>query len=164
MNTDQFTPKVHAAIARRWRLLKQDFHTPKCKDCQKFHTVGTCGQYSSKYPVDVAKELLAFICMTVTILIIGGGVLATLIGLVTFFIGHLFGIIQNDVAPNWLVSASTVGVVSIGLLVWKFPKIFPALFPAPEPRERHPLVIEAENTLNELEALIHQRSQQEDRK
>lgn len=161
MNTDQFIPKFHAAIYRRWRVLKQDFYTPKCRDCQKFHTVGTCGRYFTKYPLDVAKELVAAACLAVSLLIIGAGVLAVLTGLVAFVIGHLLGVIQDDVAPNWLVGASGVGVVATSLFIWKFSRLFPALFPALEPRQRHPLVIEAENTLNELEAQIRQRTQRE---
>lgn len=161
MNTDQFTPKFHAAIYQRWRVLKHDLYTPKCRDCQKFHTVGTCGRHFTKYPLDVAKELVAAACLAVSLLIIGAGVLASLTGLVAFVIGHMLGVIQDDIAPNWLIGASGAGVVVTGLLIWKLPRLFPALFPAPKPRQRHPLVIEAENTLNELEAQIRQRAQRE---
>lgn len=164
MNTDNFTLKAHATIGQRWRIFKQEFYTPKCQDCQKFHTVGTCGQIFAKYPLDVAKEVVATACLAVSILIFGGGFLAVLTGLVTFALGHMLGVIQNDVTPNWLIGVSAVGVAATSLLIWKFPKIFPALFPSPEPRQRHPLVIEAENTLNELEALINQRARQEGRK
>jgi hypothetical protein len=166
MNTDQFTPEFHAAIARWWNALKLEFHTPKCPDCHKFHTVGICNKYIAKYPLDVAKELLALACQFMGFLILITAAVVILPGPVSLAIGHMFGIIEEKAAPIWLVSASTgaVAVATIGLAVWKFPKIFPELFPAPEPRERHSLVIEAENTLNELEAMIHQRSQKEGRK
>lgn len=164
MNTDKFTPRFHVELSRKWNALKIGTHTPKCQACQKYHTVGECGGYFTKYPLDIVKGVFIGLFLILMVLVVGAVALMFLTGLVSIIIGTMLGVIQDGKAPDWMIGASAVVVMTTSLLIWKFPKIFPALFPAPEPRQRHSSVIEAESTLNELEALIHQRAQQEGRK